>query len=66
MGCAGGALSVMHDNFISFPGSTTNSVLPECGVPLDQWQKEGHDLGTTVGATPPAHAIIFAAKGLLL
>lgn len=65
MGCSGGALSIMHDNVVSYPGSVSNGSIRECGMSLAQWQAKGNDLRTTVVPLPPAEEIIAAARALL-
>jgi hypothetical protein len=64
MGCSGGALSDMHDNIVSYPGSDSIG-LTECGVPLSTWQQRGNDPGTAVVPIPLPTEIIAAARRLL-
>lgn len=57
---------IMHDNHVF----TNNGIANETGsagvgYPVEQWQKRGHDLGTTVGLIPTNEKIIEMAKEAL-
>ena len=63
IGCSGGALPQMGNNSVHDPDPQAG--LSTCGVPLSEWQAQGHDLGTTLGPIPPAADLISAARRLL-
>jgi hypothetical protein len=59
--CTGNGTTVMGNNAYYTP--TGN--LSECKMSLAQWQKHGHDLGSTVAKTPDDATIIGWAKAKL-
>ena len=56
--CTGNGTTIMgHNSYFTPTGNLT-----ECKVPLDTWQKMGHDAGSTVAKTPDDATIIGWAK----
>jgi len=59
--CSGPGTTIMdHNQYFTHTGAVT-----ECRMDLKQWQKQGHDKGSTVGKTPEDDVIIGWAKQLL-
>merc|ERR1712232_607439 len=48
-------MTIAHNNSVYDPNGTP---IAECGMSLEQWQAEGHDLGTTVASTPSDDVIL--------
>lgn len=44
---------------------TQDGTLSECGVSLQQWQAQGHDLGTTVAVWPQDDDLITQVRAVL-
>ena len=53
--------TVMHDNAYF----TTTGEMTECKTSLEDWQKQGHELNSTVASIPADDTIIAWAKELL-
>ncbi len=59
--CAGAAATTLGGNAVTTPtGNVT-----ECGEPLAEWVRAGHDAGSTAGTWPSDDALIEAARALL-
>mmetsp|Transcript_30791 Transcript_30791/g.60069 ORF Transcript_30791/g.60069 Transcript_30791/m.60069 type:complete len:473 (+) Transcript_30791:942-2360(+) len=59
--CTGaGALVINHNQYYTSTGKVT-----ECNVDLAEWQKQGHDLGSTVAPLPSDSTVMSWAKSRL-
>jgi hypothetical protein len=60
-GIGGPAYPVMHDNMVY----TLDGQATEAGKAIADWQKQGHDLGTTVAKIPSDEAVVAMGKNVL-
>lgn len=60
-GIDGPAYPIMHDNRVY----TLDGKATEAGKSIEEWQAQGHDLGTTVGVIPSDDQVLAIARGLL-
>jgi len=60
-GVGGPALPVMHDNRVF----TQSGKASESGKPVEEWQKQGHDLGTVVATLPSDDDIVAMGRAVL-